>query len=977
MTNITGDAATFREQGNQAFKQGHYQEAIDRYTDAIHALNNEQLNDSIKNDLSKCYSNRAQCNINLEQYDDAIEDATKALEYTPTDQKSLYRRANAFERSGKLNQAISDAQRLMAVSSKGGSIDEQTYNLLRRLRETAQSKVSQQTQLNSKVQQMFETVISKSNQQETALNNILVISRESSGADAILAYDTDLKHLMEFIQRDDRTCILGALRIFAEIAKNSYKRAEIVYNTLGLKPISRCFAMNDVEIPTSASILVHNMLMSICDLENRRKVRKPVNVSYNFDPFVTEFINEIFRMLLNLIDDRACSGVGRDCCLDLVLKFVDRASGCNWTTKFILSGLPKVLRVAATVPDLADPDKKQYPLTEKTKMHISCTLSVVFHDLYSDKAREDFNNECAEFIIALRERDDVQSRVRTISTLSVLLQGPFDTGNAILGSQNLVDLMIQMAGSCDPLQERIAVEAIVLSASKKDKAAGILSLGSEILKDLYQSANEQIKVIALVGLSKIASSKGTDSAANLVTEGSCQTLSRACCKFLTTSPNFEIRRWSADGLAYLSLDADVKEELVDNILAIKSLFNLCQCEDAHVLYSITTIFVNLTNTYDTKKADKEMADLATYAKQHVPKEHPKDNTESYEERRRKLVDAGIISVLVQLCKHKSDNCREQVARIFLGLSENEKYRGPIVAAGGAKALLPLALDGTPAGKTKAAQALAKIAITTNPEMAFPGQRMLELVRPLLQLLKLENTALENFEALLALTNLATGGESVRKRILKERGFPNIEQYMYEEHTMLRRAATECMSNLVVQEEVTKHFTGDNDRVKLVVLLCGEEDPLLMKAALATLAILSTSQIDLEEYKDIELDDEDRKKINEYLEENRIICDKIINVKSFTETFKQLCASEDDAIQYRALYVIRNLVRTNKEIAMGIVQTDLMDVLFAIKEIKEDGSTNEKNRKLLSDIIQQCLSYGLIQPNKDHTIIEEDENADFD
>jgi hypothetical protein len=54
---------------------------------------------------------------------------------------------------------------------------------------------------------------------------------------------------------------------------------------------------------------------------------------------------------------------------------------------------------------------------------------------------------------ALRERDDVQSRVRTISVLVVLLQGPFDTGNAILGSQNLVDLMIQMAGSGDPLQE--------------------------------------------------------------------------------------------------------------------------------------------------------------------------------------------------------------------------------------------------------------------------------------------------------------------------------------------------------------------------------------------------------------------------------------------------------------------------------------------------------------------------------------------
>lgn len=63
---------------------------------------------------------------------------------------------------------------------------------------------------------------------------------------------------------------------------------------------------------------------------------------------------------------------------------------------------------------------------------------------------------------ALRERDDVQSRVRTISVLAVLLQGPFDTGNAILGSQNLVDLMIQMAGSGDPLQEVTIVFSMTL-----------------------------------------------------------------------------------------------------------------------------------------------------------------------------------------------------------------------------------------------------------------------------------------------------------------------------------------------------------------------------------------------------------------------------------------------------------------------------------------------------------------------------------
>lgn len=64
-----------------------------------------------------------------------------ALEYTPADQKSLYRRASAFERLGKLNEAISDAQRLISIAPKESSTDEQTNALLRKLRESAESKV--------------------------------------------------------------------------------------------------------------------------------------------------------------------------------------------------------------------------------------------------------------------------------------------------------------------------------------------------------------------------------------------------------------------------------------------------------------------------------------------------------------------------------------------------------------------------------------------------------------------------------------------------------------------------------------------------------------------------------------------------------------------------------------------------------------------------------------------------------------------
>jgi hypothetical protein len=47
------------------------------------------------------------------------------------------------------------------------------------------------------------------------------------------------------------------------------------------------------------------------------------------------------------------------------------------------------------------------------------------------------------------------------------------------------------------------------------------------------------------------------------------------------------------------------------------------------------------------------------------------------------------------------------------------------------------------------------------------------------------------------------------------------------------------------------------------------------------------------------------------------------------------------LQFRALYIIRNITKANKELAMRIVETDLMDVLFAVKEMKDDRLVNEK------------------------------------
>ena len=71
-------------------------------------------------------------------------------------------------------------------------------------------------------------------------------------------------------------------------------------------------------------------------------------------------------------------------------------------------------------------------------------------------------------------------------------------------------------------------------------------------------------------------------------------------------------------------------------------------------------------------------------------------------------------------------------------------------------MVTMALDGTEKGTRHAAQALSRIGITQDPKLAFPGNRSVDIVRPICSLLNTEYSGIENFEALMALGNLATG-----------------------------------------------------------------------------------------------------------------------------------------------------------------------------------------------------------------------------
>ena len=96
-------------------------------------------------------------------------------------------------------------------------------------------------------------------------------------------------------------------------------------------------------------------------------------------------------------------------------------------------------------------------------------------------------------------------------------------------------------------------------------------------------------------------------------------------RYLTNSAkDFDSRKWAAEGLSYLTLDAEAKEELCRDKEALDALFELAKSKDKTVMYGVVSCLVNCTNTYD-KNDDvlPEMIELAKYAKHHIPEQGEK------------------------------------------------------------------------------------------------------------------------------------------------------------------------------------------------------------------------------------------------------------------------------------------------------------------------------------------------------------------
>ncbi|XP_066491777.1 protein unc-45 homolog A isoform X1 [Tiliqua scincoides] len=920
-----------RLEGNRLFQEGRYEEALEAYTRALRLCPPEPRPCPERALLLR---NRAAAHLKREDYAQAELDASKAIQADGCDVKSLFRRSQALQKLGRLDQALRDLQRCVSLEPKNRAFQE----ALRSLGSSLQEQMSAMSCTDSKVEQMLRLLLDPEerdlDKKQKAAQNLIVLAREEPGAEKIFQSD-GVRLLLQLLDMGRLDTMLAALRTLTGLCQGHRSRTMAILAELGPQRLCTALEVEDEQV----SLVTYSLLQVMFDSLKEGLQR---DVHGKDSALVLEGSKELkwlLKQLLEALTRDSISSYGRDSILNLLISVVPRKSlqapNNSLTVWVIDQGLQKILEVGGTVRH----SPGGLRVTEDTHMSAAVLLSKLYKDLKCDAERENFCRLCEDYVRSWFEGHDVAGKLRAIQMASCLLQGPSEAGNRVLELSGIMESILALCASSREADQLVAVEALIHAADKAKRATFITTNGASLLKEIYKhSERDTIRIRALVGLCKLGSAGGTDFSMKQFAEGSTLKLAKQCRKWLCNDAlEAGTRYWAVEGLAFLTLDADVKEELVEDKVALQALFQLARSENRSVLFAVASTLVNCTSSYDQEEPDPQLVELAKYAKQRIPEKHPKDRPEFVHRRVRKLLAAGVVSALSCMVKREdpslSPACRELISRVFLAVVEDPEDRGAVVAHGGGKALIPLALEGTETGQTKAAQALAKITITTAPEMAFPGERIYEVVRPLVSLLHVNRPALQNFEGLMALTNLAGTSEQLRQKIIKEKAVPMIEGYLFEEHEMIRLAATECMCNLVLSPEVAELFLVEgSDRLKLLVLYSGEEEERLRQAASGALAVL-TSLLPQ-------------------------ICIRIPQVTvHWLEILQALLLSSSSELQHRGAVVVRNMVAADKEVAAKLMESETLEILAILASAEDKPSV----RSVAKECLAQAVTYGLIKP----------------
>ncbi|TFK48414.1 protein prenylyltransferase [Heliocybe sulcata] len=115
------DVERLKEEGNQAFKSGQLQNAVDKYGEALERVGDKEEEGKGGQMRATLLSNRATTLVKMNRYEEALADTDVSLSLSPTSFKALRTRARIHLHMEKYDEAVSDFKASMEQAGVEGS----------------------------------------------------------------------------------------------------------------------------------------------------------------------------------------------------------------------------------------------------------------------------------------------------------------------------------------------------------------------------------------------------------------------------------------------------------------------------------------------------------------------------------------------------------------------------------------------------------------------------------------------------------------------------------------------------------------------------------------------------------------------------------------------------------------------------------------------------------------------------------------
>jgi len=925
-----------KEAGNQLFKEGKWNEAVEQYT---HGLESENIPPDQKGLL---LSNRSQCFLKLSDWHRSLEDANACLVLLPEHAKSLVRRATALEQLGRREEALNDYARVARAEPTNAL----AVNAARRLRE--------------------ELAMQKSQRDTDSLPSRLLQKISSADqAEACSACEQLRKNVV--LERNQVASVvkLGAVATLLTLATTSSTQKELRQAALHCV----CTLVSDRDLMEDGE---HRSL-SASATEARRQVREHLSGSLqdlgcrckehggsmvqlaHLLGYCGDLEDETTLELLQLALDSIEESVHRAGLVGLNAICAERRRlGSKGASVMASRALLKCLEAA---------------LHSQSQELLQGLLAEVFALLADDEDRPqhlqvDLASVGLQVLEPFLQAEEPLLRSNGLAGLTCLLAAKSKAAKVLQHSSAPLAAMLRAlqpgsdGGGGEAIAARShAAECLLLAASDvSTRQRWIEGGGIDVIMNALGTVEGQdrgfvdAKLVAVLAIMAAHNKDVRDEVFDRVDfmmelRFALEVAQSRAAAASSKEEKRQARRLCSalyESFACLSIHGEFKEMLISSKKTLAALTALAKEEDLGEDGTLSFFFAMLIYNLCRSREDKTRKKTGNPMIDELGSDDLKALEEFYERmpaearpQRNGEVDAGdknlalkmqawclqregsaAAPVVLKLCRcirGSSVHCQVLIAEALRLLCQDQNHRKFVAASHGIRSLLDLEKE--PKASEAARQALAQILISTNPA-SLQYQEQLDSVRPLLEMFSCSNE-LYQFEGAMALTNLLTSSEELRGRALQGGAWNLSKDLLFSDNEQVQCAGLEVMCNLTMSPEVVERFAEGHASVELQLLgaFCQSEELRTSTAASGALAMMA-----------------------EYPE----VAEKIANCEHCVNGLLKLLESQEDGLQHRAMVLACALAEA-KDVGKMVVKK--------VKARYAEGFSSAAARGLAQDLLK--------------------------